>query len=112
MYNIDADGIGTVFREPIEVEPLAGVFTESSDSSSMSHSLMVWDVNSNIGHLDMEAGMVGPIKKNCYLDRIIFEQMWVWSSWILALPTSLSPLHTILGKNNTENVVAGVIFFG
>mmetsp|Transcript_17589 Transcript_17589/g.25676 ORF Transcript_17589/g.25676 Transcript_17589/m.25676 type:complete len:162 (+) Transcript_17589:652-1137(+) len=60
---IEAHGTGTALGDPIEIEALAGVFASSmNNSSSSSRSLMVGSVKSNIGHLEMAAGMAGLIK--------------------------------------------------
>ena len=59
---IEGHGTGTVLGDPIEIEAIAGVFATSRKRSIRSHSLVVGSVKSDIGHLEMAAGMAGLIK--------------------------------------------------
>ena len=122
---IEAHGTGTALGDPIEMEALAGVFAESFDRSSLSHSLMVGGVKSNIGHLEMAAGMAGLIKAilvlgqeyvppNVGLKKLNphIEESIESHNFAVELPTVLAPLHTMSGKDETELLVAGVSSFG
>ena len=58
---IEAHGTGTALGDPIEIEALAGVFAASISNSNSLYPLMVGSVKSNIGHLEVAAGMAGLI---------------------------------------------------
>lgn len=61
--NIRAHRTGTALGDLIKMEALAGVFEAlmNNSSSMLSHLLLVGSVKSNIGHLEMVAGMAGLI---------------------------------------------------
>ncbi|MGD9733432.1 MAG: SDR family NAD(P)-dependent oxidoreductase [Desulfamplus sp.] len=56
---IEAHGTGTSLGDPIEVEALGGVFSESRNSSNP---LLIGSVKTNFGHLEAAAGMASLIK--------------------------------------------------
>ena len=61
--NIRAQRTGTALGDLFKMEALAGVFEALMNNSSimLSHLLLVGSVKSNIGHLEMVAGMAGLI---------------------------------------------------
>ena len=69
--NIRAHRTGTALGDLIKMEALAGVFEAlmNNSSSMLSHLLLVGSVKSNIGHLEMVAGMVGLI-------NVLAMQLW------------------------------------
>ncbi len=56
---VEAHGTGTSTGDPIEVEALASVFSESTEQRGFCG---IGSVKSNVGHLDSAAGVVGLIK--------------------------------------------------
>ena len=56
---VEAHGTGTPLGDPIELEALANVYT---DSHSDSHPLFIGSVKGNLGHLEAASGMAGLIK--------------------------------------------------
>ena len=124
---IEAHGTGTALGDPIEMEALAGVFAASMNdsSSTSSRSLLVGSVKSNIGHLEMAAGMAGLIKAilvvcqesvppNVGLEKLNprVEESIASHDFSVELPTVLSALRETSGKDESELLVAGVSSFG
>ena len=112
---IEAHGTGTALGDHIEMEALAGVFSGSIDSSSTERTLMVGFVKSNMGHLEMAAGMAGMIKAilvlgqeyvppNVGLKKLNprIEESIVSHDFSVELPTELVPLRAASNKTEAE----------
>lgn len=59
---IEAHGTGTLLGDPIEIRALKRVFSNKDVHSQKGMSLALGTVKSNIGHLDVAAGIAGVIK--------------------------------------------------
>ena len=105
------------------MEALDGVFAASMSESG--RSLSVGSVKSNIGHLEMAAGMAGLMKAilvvceesvlpNVGLEKLNprVEESIASHDFAVELPTVLSSLRETSGKGESELLVAGVSSFG
>ncbi|CAM3417636.1 type I polyketide synthase [Parendozoicomonas haliclonae] len=108
---VEAHGTGTELGDPIEVEALAEVFSERSDS------LLLGSIKSNIGHTETAAGSAGLLKAIlCLREGIIPPSL---HSQVLnprlqwdTLPVSVVQTATDFPSSNRFPRVAGVSSFG
>jgi acyl transferase domain-containing protein len=110
---IEAHGTGTPLGDPIEVRALGAVFGEGRQKSDP---LWIGSVKTNIGHLEMAAGIAGLIKtvlclRHAEIPAVLHFQnpnpYIPWELLPIQVPTRLTPWKVAQGQR-----IAGVSSFG
>ncbi len=94
---VEAHGTGTSLGDPIEVDAINTVF---SDSHSSSNPIKIASIKSNLGHLEAGAGTCGIIKVIQQLrEGVLYPHVNLktpsrhipWDNYVVSVPTELEP---------------------
>ena len=108
---IEAHGTGTPLADPIEVNTLTKIFSESH---SPANPLYISAVKTNIGHCESASGVASVIKTVLSIQhKIIFKHLNFkqLNPWI-KLKNTVIPLTNIIWRNDQHLRAAGVSSFG
>ncbi|MAI77950.1 MAG: hypothetical protein CL917_03340 [Deltaproteobacteria bacterium] len=112
---VECHGTGTLLGDPIEIESLDEIFSES-ESESAQNACAIGSIKGNIGHLGPAAGVVGLIKASLVLSNHVIPPMANYSesnpniSW--EETPFFVPRHALEWKRNGKPNRAGVSSFG